>query len=209
MRESHEPHDFVLDIARRLSPPLAEAIAHIGPLPPEPAPRTNVAARLCVEVVNQQLSVRAANAIWARVEAASTALDLTLWDLFVPDHEGTLRTCGLSGAKVRALQAIRAADEAGLLDASLATRPHPERAAILCRIKGVGPWTADMIGIFHYDDPDIWPIGDVAAVGCLRRLTGCDDTGPLAAAFAPHRSLLARLLWRIKDLPAAPPTPSA
>lgn len=76
-----------------------------------------------------------------------------------------------------------------------------------------------MVGIFHFHDPDIWPAGDVAAVGCLRRLTGQADAGAVASAFAPYRSILARYLWRIKDgapLPgdesarqAPPPGPGA
>lgn len=197
----NEIHQHILAIAARIAKPLAEAIARVGPLTIEPPARTRVAERLCIEVVNQQLSVRAAAAIWSRVEAAALGMDLAPWDLLAPAHEPTLRACGLSGNKVRALQAIRAAEEAGLLGEGLARLPQAERAAILCRIRGVGPWTADMIGIFHYGDPDIWPGGDVAAVGCLRRLTGRDDTHTVAAAFAPHRSRLARYAWRIKDLP--------
>jgi DNA-3-methyladenine glycosylase II len=199
-------HRHFQAVAATIAAPLAEAIAQVGPLLVEPPMPVSVAERLCLEVVNQQLSVRAAAAIWSRIEAAAATMDLLPWALFVPAHEMALRTCGLSGNKIRAVQAIRAADEAGLLDATLATRPHAERSAILCRIRGVGPWTADMIGIFHYGDPDIWPAGDVAAVGCLRRLTGRADTGAVAAAFAPHRSLLARYAWRIKDLPKASPT---
>lgn len=195
-------HRHCLGIASALSAPLTDAIARVGPLPIAPPAVARVAERLCVEVVNQQLSIRAAAAIWARIEAAATAASLTPWDLFGPDHTDALRACGVSGNKVRALQAIRSAQESGLLgDDDLASRPQAERAAILCRIKGVGPWTADMIGIFHFGDPDIWPAGDVAAVGGLRRLTGHQDTVALAAAFAPYRSHLARYLWRFKDLP--------
>ncbi|MCJ2046432.1 DNA-3-methyladenine glycosylase 2 family protein [Methylobacterium sp. J-078] len=200
MHDPDHSHYHVLAIAARVSPPLAEAIAAVGPLTIEPPIHIEVAARLCVEVVNQQLSIRAANAIWARIEGAAAGRGLVPRDLFVPEHTDRLRACGLSGNKVRALQAIRAAEAAGHLDDGLATMSHAERSAILCRIKGVGPWTADMIGIFHYGDPDIWPVGDVAAVGSLRRLTGCDDTTTFAAAFAPHRSRLARYAWRIKDL---------
>ena len=56
-----------------------------------------------------------------------------------------------------------------------------------------------MIGIFHFLDPDIWPEGDVAAVGALRRITGREDTTEVALAFQPYRSLLARYMWRNRD----------
>lgn len=193
--------------AARAHPPLEAAIRQVGPLRIDPPPQACLADRLFVEVVNQQLSTRAAAAIWARIEAAAAAAGSSPRGLFETGDPALLRACGISGNKVRALQAIVAAEAAGLLGPDLAHRPHAERAAILCGIRGVGPWTADMVGIFHFHDPDIWPEGDVAAVGCLRRLTGGTDTRSLAAPFAPYRSILARYLWRIKDAaPAEPPT---
>ncbi|MGU3537292.1 DNA-3-methyladenine glycosylase family protein [Methylobacterium sp. A54F] len=197
----------LLRAAAQVAPPLEAAIARVGPIRIDPCPHASVADRLCVEVVSQQLSTRAAAAIWARVEAAAGALAKTPRDLFVPEHEAALRACGVSGNKIRALQAIRAAEASGVLGPHLAALPHAERAVILCGIRGVGPWTADMVGIFHYLDPDIWPEGDVAAVGSLRRLTGRTDTRAVAEAFAPYRSILARYAWRIRD--AAAPAVSA
>ncbi|KQO66405.1 hypothetical protein [Methylobacterium sp. Leaf89] len=204
MRPDSDPHAHLLATARRLSHALHDALARLGPVPVEPPTHAHVADRLALEVVNQQISTRAAAAIWARVEAAAQLRSVAPRDLFVESHAETLRGCGLSGAKVRAVQAIRAADEAGLFGPDLATLPHPDRAAILRSIKGVGQWTADMIGIFHYHDPDIWPDGEVAAVGSLRRLTGCTDTQAFTRPFAPYRSHLARAMWRVRDLVPAP-----
>ncbi|KQP30583.1 Fe-S cluster assembly protein HesB [Methylobacterium sp. Leaf104] len=197
-------HTHLLGIARGVSASLHDALMRIGPVPVDPPTHAHVADRLALEVVNQQLSIRAAAAIWGRVEAAALLQKLTPRDLFVEAHAETLRGCGLSGAKVRAVLAIRAADEAGLFGPTLATLAHPERSTILRSIKGVGQWTADMIGIFHYGDPDIWPAGDVAAVGSLRRLTGCTDTQACALPFAPYRSYLARAMWRVRDLVPTP-----
>ena len=184
-------------------PALLAALIRAGPTaiapPAYPQAHPQVADRLFLEVVNQQLSTRAAAAIWARIEAAAAAAATSPRGLFEAGNADLLRACGISGNKVRALQAIVAAEAAGLLGPGLAALPHPERATILCGIRGVGPWTADMVGIFHFHDPDIWPEGDVAAVGCLRQLTGQADTRAVASAFAPYRSILARYLWHIKD----------
>ena len=191
-------------------PVLRAALVAAGPITVTPPTHVHVADRRFVEVVNQQLSTRAAAAIWARIVAAAAATGLGPRGLFETGDGDGLRACGLSGNKVRAVQAIVAAEAAGLLGPGLGGLPHAERAAILCGIRGVGPWTADMVGIFHFHDPDIWPGGDVAAVGCLRRLTGQDDTGAVAARFAPYRSILARYLWHIKDtgaVAAEPPPP--
>ena len=195
-------YDHLLDAARA-HPPLRAALVRAGPIRIEPPAHPCVAGRLFVEVVNQQLSTRAAATIWARIEAASVAAGCHPRELFAAGDPDRLRACGVSGNKVRALQAIVAAEAAGLLGPELAGLPHPERATNLCGIRGVGPWTADMVGIVHFHDPDIWPEGDVAAVGCLRRLTGEADTRAVAAAFAPYRSILARYLGRIKDTAAA------
>ena len=199
-----EVYDRLLRTAGTVSGPLAASIAALGPIAIAPPTHASAAERLFVEVINQQLSTRAAGTIWARIEAAAAGAGLTVRDLFVPGRETALRACGVSGNKVRALQAIRAAEGEGLLGAHLAPMPHAERSAVLCGIRGVGQWTADMIGIFHYLDPDIWPVGDVAAVGSLRRLGGREDTVAIAAAFAPYRSILARYMWRSRDArPAA------
>ena len=197
-----EVYDHILLAAAAISEPLRAAIERVGPLAVTPPTHAIVADRLLVEVVNQQLSVKAALAIWTRIETAAAGLTLTPRDLCVPAHEALLRDCGVSANKVRALHAIAEAERAGLLGSELAGLAHSERAARLCRIRGVGPWTADMVGIFHYLDPDIWPVGDVAAVGTLRRLTGCIDTIPVAMTFAPYRSILARYMWRIREVQA-------
>ena len=189
--------------AGTVAEPLRAVIAGLGRIEIAPPIHASVAERLFVEVVNQQLSTKAALAIWTRIEAAAASQGVATPELFVPGSETLLRGCGVSGNKVRALCAIREAERAGLLGLELAELPQAERAERLCRIRGVGPWTADMVGIFHFLDPDIWPAGDVAAVGVLRRLTGIADTAAVAAGFAPHRSILARYMWRSRDAVAA------
>ena len=194
-----EVYEALLRTAAAVSDPLRAALARIGPIVIEPPTHASAAERLFVEVINQQLSTRAARAIWARIEAVAAGTGRPMRDLFVPGQEDVLRTCGVSGNKVRALQAIRVAEGAGLLGPDLAGMPHAERSAVLCGIRGVGQWTSDMVGIFHYLDLDIWPVGDVAAVGSLRRLSGREDTVATAASFAPYRSILARYMWRSRD----------
>lgn len=203
-----EIYHRLLSEAEATSPALHAAIAAIGPIAVAPPLHASVAERLFVEIVNQQLSTKAAFAIGSRIEAAAQSRGMKLRDLFVPGFEPVLRGCGVSANKVRALHAVREAEARGLLGADLGLMPHAERSAILCGIRGVGPWTADMVGIFHFLDPDIWPAGDVAAVGVLRRLTGRDDTEAVAARFAPYRSILARYLWRSRDA-AAPAVAAA
>lgn len=204
MRVDPDLHASLCRTAATISEPLRAAVVQLGPIAIPPPAHTRVADRLFVEVVNQQISTRAALAIWGRIESLAAERGVTPRDLFTTTEAEALRGCGVSGNKIRALLAIREAEDAGALGESLALLPRAERSALLCRIRGVGPWTADMIGIFHFLDPDIWPAGDVAAVGTLRRLSGRTDDAVVAAAFAPYRSILARYMWLSRNAEAAP-----
>ncbi len=199
MRVEPDVYAFLCRTAAAISEPLQAALVRLGPIAIPAPPHARVADRLFVEVVNQQISTHAALAIWGRIESWAAERGLAPRDLFRADEAEVLRACGVSGNKIRALLAIREAEDAGALGESLALLPRTERAAVLCRIRGVGPWTADMIGIFHFLDPDIWPAGDAAAVGTLRRLSGRPDDTAVAAAFAPYRSILARYMWLNRD----------
>ncbi len=205
MRVDPDTHAFLCRTAAAISEPLRAAFVRLGPIAIPPPTHARVADRLVVEVVNQQISTRAALAIWGRIESLAAERGAAPRDLFAATEAEALRACGVSGNKIRALVAIREAEPAGALVESLALLPRAERASLLCRIRGVGPWTADMIGIFHVLAPDIWPAGDVAAVGTLRRLSGRSDDAAVAAAFAPYRSILARyMLLRVRDKTALP-----
>lgn len=193
-------HTRFLDIARELSHRLHDALAEVGPLPPlEPQREMVLADALCRSVAGQQLSVRAASTIWRRVleRAEGRPLQLFLKDV----QPEVLRACGLSGAKSQSMRAIAEAHYAGQLDAlELGAVDREERSRVLTSLRGVGPWTADMVSIFHFAEPDVWPDGDVTARKSLERLTSRRrKTTRTAARFAPDRSLLARYMWRHAD----------
>ena len=125
---------------------------------------------LCRAVAGQQLSVAAADTIWSRFEAFRGRRDLVPFLARVTDLD--LRGCGLSFAKIRSIRAIGEAAERGQLESGRLMRMgHGERTACLTEIPGVGPWTADMIGIFYCGDTDIWPDGDLVARRTLQNAT--------------------------------------
>ncbi len=190
-------HDALLEAAAGVSPTLTAAIEHAGPLSlPRRRKDELLPLRMCRAVAGQQLSVAAASTIWARLLERTEGAPLLA---FVRDTDAqTLRSVGLSHAKARTMQAIAAAEADGVLDvASLGALDHPTRVSRLTEIWGVGTWTADMVGIFYFRDPDIWPDGDVTARKTLVRLTSARrKTVRTAARFAPYRSYLALHMWR-------------
>lgn len=75
-----------------------------------------------------------------------------------------------------------------------------QRSDRLTQLWGVGQWTANMMNIFYFGEPDIWPNGDVTARKTLEKLTSKRrKTINTAARFAPYRSYLAFHMWRYVD----------
>ncbi|MEM1254216.1 MAG: DNA-3-methyladenine glycosylase 2 family protein [Cyanobacteria bacterium P01_H01_bin.21] len=194
-------HARFLEIARELSDELADAIASTSPLQLIPSQDSPFSERLCRAVAGQQLSVKAAASIWRRV--VDSAAGQPLVDYFSTVSPDVLRSCGLSAAKAKAMRAIAMATFANQLDETfLSELDHEERTHCLTEIWGVGQWTADMMGIFYFGDPDIWPDGDTTARKNLERLTSRHrKTVRTAARFAPYRSYLALYMWHQADTP--------
>jgi DNA-3-methyladenine glycosylase II len=198
---SEEIHLRFVEVARELSPSLADAFERGGPVTLQADDSQPLAERLCRSIAGQQLSVKAARSIWTRVVDA--AGETPLMEFFVEPNQEVLRGCGLSGAKLRALCLIAEEARAGRLEADELRRlDHAQRSQRLTALWGVGQWTADMISIFYFGEPDVWPEGDVAARKTLERLTSPRrKTLRTATRFAPHRSYLALYLWRHVDAP--------
>lgn len=196
---SHAIHTRFVEIGHALSASLGEALHRLGPIDFTPDDSRPLGERLARSVAGQQLSVKAAGTIWSRVEAV--AGETPLMDILREQNIETLRACGLSGAKTAAVCAIGAEARAGGLDRDeLRYLSSAGRARHLTRIKGVGPWTADMVNIFYFGEEDIWPDGDIAARNTLRNLTSARrKTIRTAQRFAPHRSRLALYMWRWVD----------
>ncbi|MGD1855028.1 MAG: DNA-3-methyladenine glycosylase family protein [Leptolyngbyaceae cyanobacterium] len=191
----------LVKIAQELSGELADAIAHTPSLQLMPNQESPFSERLCRAVAGQQLSVKAAASIWGRV--VDSAASQPLINYFATVSPEMLRNCGLSNAKAKAMRAIALATLANQLDEVLLCElDHCDRSNCLTEIWGVGQWTADMMGIFYFGDPDIWPDGDTTARKTLERLTSRRrKTVRTAARFAPYRSYLALYMWHQADTP--------
>ena len=195
---STKAHRFLLETASRW-PKLHRVLSAVGPIRRQARRSLPLPEKLCQAVAGQQLSVSAADTIWTRFETLRDGRPLVTFLSRVNDQE--LRGCGLSFAKVRSIRAIGEASKNGQLeDHRLIRMDHVERTELLTKIPGVGPWTADMIGIFYCGDPDIWPDGDLVAQRTLQQLVGRrSPTIRVTASFSPWRSRLAMAMWRAVD----------
>ncbi len=177
---------------RRLRPVIAAAGAI--PLRRSPAGFQGL-ARI---VVSQQLSAASAEAIWRRVGSAFP--ELAPAGLAEASDEA-LRATGLSGPKIRTLRAVAGACLDGLDLDALGSVEAEDAHAALTRIKGIGPWTADIYLLFCLGHPDVMPAGDLAlrnavAIGlALDAVPSPAELHAIAAAWTPWRGVAACLFW--------------
>ncbi|MFC0201015.1 DNA-3-methyladenine glycosylase family protein [Paracoccus rhizosphaerae] len=185
---------------------LAEGCAHLAAvclvwarvLPNlEPLPLRRQAdgfAAMAQAIVGQQVSVAAAAAIWARLEAAGLTDEAALRG--ASDDE--LRAAGLSRPKARYLRGIA---EARLDWEGLRNLPDDQAIAQLVALPGIGVWTAEIYLKFALGRADVFAAGDLALQEAARMMYDLPARpGPaalreLALPWSPWRAVAARGLW--------------
>ena len=173
-----------------------------------PRPHEDLYLALLRAIVSQQISTKAAAAIWKRFQS-----------LFPPEGypeprevlaltEDELRAVGLSRQKAGYLKAIAEYNERGLLDYEHLTSLSEEAfTQHLTAIRGVGRWTAQMLQMFALDQPDVFSEGDLGVQNAMRKLYGLEETGRalqkrmllIAEPWRPYRSLACKYLWQSLD----------
>ncbi len=189
-----------------IEPGFAAALASAGP--PEPRRRQPGYATLLRTIVGQQVSVAAAAAVWARLEAALGA-DCPP-DAVLAASPGALRACGLSAQKQGYARSLAEEVTSGAL--ALDALPGGDEAAIaaLTRVKGIGRWSAEIYLLFAEGRADIWPAGDLAvqaAIGGILSLPARPDERALRALaepWRPHRGAAAIFAWHYYSASRAP-----
>lgn len=192
---------------------LADLIRRIGPCglaakqPKTKGPHLTYRA-LVEAVVYQQLTGKAAATILGRVKALypkrkfPTAADI----LATPDEK--LRAAGLSRSKTAALKDIAAKSIDGTIPTTIKIGLLSDLEVVerLTLIRGVGPWTAEMVLMFTLGRPDVLPVTDYGVRKGFATLYRKKDLPTPAELLAhgekwrPYRSIAAWYLWRAADL---------
>jgi len=166
-------------------------------------PRGEAFHTLARAIVSQQISVKAAASIWARVCALAPRMHP---EEIAGTRHARLRACGLSQRKAEYL-----ADLAGhFLDGKLHLhewRRMDDEAVIseLVQVRGIGRWTAEMFLMFNLLRPDVLPIADLGLQRAISlhyfngRAVSLRTMRRVALAWAPWRSVATWYLWRSLD----------
>ena len=124
--------------------------------------KNNAFLTLVRSVVGQQISVKAADSVWRKLEELCR-------DSIEPERiksfsEDELRSAGLSRSKANYIQNIAKSD---ILEVNWDNLDDEDAIDLLCKIKGIGRWTAEMFLIFHLARPNILPLGDIGLIKAI------------------------------------------
>lgn len=156
---------------------------------------------LVESVISQQLAIRAADTIHARLVSlvGGKITPVRIAKL----GEADLRSVGLSGAKTKTIQGLSSAAMSGEVDINKLHLLDDELVSKqLNSLWGIGPWTVDMFMMFQLGRLDTWPTGDLGVRRGwekIHRLKEQIEPKKLQARgekFRPHRSVVAWYCWR-------------
>jgi DNA-3-methyladenine glycosylase II len=186
-----------LDNLARIEPRFGKAIAQVGY--PEPRVRPRGYETLLRTIVGQQVSFKAADAVWAKLVAALG--DITKPEILLAQSEEALRACGLSRQKQGYARSLAGLVSGGALDLHNLPAEDEDAIALLTQIKGIGRWSAEIYLLFAEGRPDIWPAGDLAVqidVGAIMELPerpSEKQVRDIGEAWRPHRGTAAIFAW--------------
>jgi DNA-3-methyladenine glycosylase II len=186
-------------------PALGAVMGRVGPFAMELKSSRSLFGALAEAIVYQQLSNKAAATIYGRVEA----LFPRARDGFTPHHtlkasDAALRGCGLSRAKVLAVQDLARRVHGNELPTLDEARALDDAALIerLVMVRGIGRWSAEMFLMFRLGRPDVLPLDDYslrkAYAKAFRRraLPSPQALEKHGEKWRPYRTVASWYLWR-------------
>ena len=166
-------------------------------------PRGEPFHTLARSIVGQQISVKAAASIWARVCAVAPRMHP---EEIAEARHAKLRACGLSGRKAEYLADLAHRFVDGSLHPGAWERMDDEAViAELVQVRGIGRWTAEMFLMFNLLRPDVLPLADLGLQRAISvhyfrgRRVSVRTIRRTAEAWAPWRSVATWYLWRSLD----------
>jgi DNA-3-methyladenine glycosylase II len=166
--------------------------------------RKDVFFSLCKSIIGQQISVAAANSVFLKFKKkcknkinAKNVNKLTITQL---------KSCGLSRLKALGIKSLAKQ----ILDKSfnpkiIKTMKDEEAILYLSNLRQIGRWSAEMILLFTYNRPNIWPIQDIGLLRAISKNYKKKYLPPekfvslLKNRFSPYCSVATWYLWRSID----------
>ena len=166
--------------------------------------RKDIFFSLCKSIIGQQISVAAADSVFLRFKKkcknninAKTISKLS---------SVQLKSCGLSKQKVKGIKSLAKQTINKSFNSTLIPKMSDEEAIIyLSQLRQIGRWSAEMILLFTYNRPNIWPIQDIGLLRAISKNYKKKYLPPesyvnfLRKKFTPYCSVATWYLWRSID----------
>ncbi len=166
--------------------------------------RKDVFYSLCKSIIGQQISVAAANAVFIKFKKkcknkinAKNVNKLTI---------AQLKSCGLSRLKALGIKSLSRQILDKSFNPKIIKNMNDEDAILyLSNLRQIGRWSAEMILLFTYNRPNIWPIQDIGLLRAISKNYKKEYLPPekfvslLKKRFSPYCSVATWYLWRSID----------
>ena len=166
--------------------------------------RNDVFFSLCKSIIGQQISVAAANSVFLKFKikcknniTAKTVNKLTI---------NQLKSCGLSRLKALGIKSLARQILDNSFNPKIIQKMNDEEAILyLSKLRQIGRWSAEMILLFTYNRPNIWPIQDIGLLRAISKNYKKKYLPPdsyvklLNKRFSPYCSVATWYLWRSID----------
>jgi len=154
---------------------------------------------LCQSIVYQQLSGKSAGTIYSRFEALFPKKEITARKILKISDE-KLRAVGLSEQKTKYIKSLAQHTLGKELDFDKFNKLSDEEIAEqLIRVKGIGPWTAEMFLMFGMARPNVFSKGDLGIRNGMKKLYGKELSEKRIEKWSPYKTYACLLLWKSTD----------
>ena len=166
--------------------------------------RKDIFFSLCKSIIGQQISVAAANSVFLKFKKKCknkiNAKNINKLKFI------QLKSCGLSKQKVKGIKSLANQTLNKTFNPKLIPKMSDEEAILyLSQLRQIGRWSAEMILLFTYNRPNIWPVQDVGLLRAISKnykkkyLPPEKFVNVLKKKFSPYCSVATWYLWRSID----------
>ena len=166
--------------------------------------RKDIFYSLCKSIIGQQISVAAADSVFKRFRLLCKNKINSKVVLKIKNFN--LKKCGLSKQKVNGIKNLALQISNNTFNPKLINKMDDEEAILyLSNLKQIGRWSAEMILLFTYNRPNIWPIQDIGLLRAISQNYKKKYLPPekfveiLRKRFSPYCSVATWYLWRSID----------
>ena len=166
--------------------------------------RRDIFFSLCKSIIGQQISVAAANSVFLKFKKkCNNRINPKMVSKLTYSQ---IKKCGLSRQKVLGIKNLAKQFIDKSFKPSLIAKMDDEEAIIyLSNLRQIGRWSAEMILLFTYNRPNIWPVKDIGLLRAIsmnykkKYLPPEKFINILKHKFSPYCSVATWYLWRSID----------